>query len=88
MEAFFTMWLILGSPADAAKMLRLVSKLHHRKKNNYANRLSCLVRIKERDILYTAEVTSSIVTMFIFCKIMLNNILVNDVTPIPLINYR
>ena len=88
MEAFFTMWLILGSPADAAKMLCLVSKLHHRKKTSYANRLSCLVRIKERDILYTAGITNSIVTIFIFCKIMLNNILVNDVTPISLINYR
>jgi hypothetical protein len=88
MEAFFTMWLIFGSPADAAKMLRLTSKLHHRKKTSYANRLSCLVRVKERDILYTAEITSSIVTIFIFCKIMLNNILVNDVTSIPLIIYR
>lgn len=58
------------------------------KKNSYANRLSCLVRVKERDILYTTEITSSIATMFIFCKIMLNNILVNDVTSIPLINYR
>jgi hypothetical protein len=58
------------------------------KKPSYANRLSCLVRIKERDILYTAGITNSIVTMFIFCKIMLNNILVNDVMPIPLINYR
>jgi len=55
---------------------------------SYANRLSCLARIKERDILYTAGITNSIVTMFIFCKIMLNNILVNDVTSIPLINYR
>ena len=68
MEAFFTMWLILWSPADAAKMLRLVSKLHHRKRNpSYANSLSCRVRVKERDLLYTAGITSStllsIVTM-------------------------